>query len=223
MFRLSVPFEVKGVDSNAIEGLGSTFGNVDLGGDVIIPGAFKRSIAAHKSKGTMPAMLWQHDSHQVPGVWTSASETDDGLLLKGEFADTQLGRETRTLGLMGAVRGLSIGGFIEEFDFDKEGHRIIKEFDLWETSVVTFPMNPEAQIAAVKSMYTPRQFEKHLRDVGCSHKAAKTLVSDLFGSSGMEESDQRDVDDDLLEAAGQLTKYREQMMAGMIRNQLRRK
>lgn len=221
MFRLSVPFEVKGVDDNALEGLGSTFGNVDLGGDIVIAGAFKRSLATHKQKGTMPAMLWQHDTTQVPGIWTEAKEVESGLLLKGEFADTQLGRETRTLGKMRAVRGLSIGGFLADFDFDKDGNRVIKEFDLWETSIVTFPMNPQAMIAAVKAANTPRSLERVLRESGCTKSEAVEIASSLFG--GILDSDRRDSgDDELAEISALLEKSTQSMECAVIDSALRR-
>lgn len=221
MFRISVPFEIKGVDENTLEGLGSTFGNVDLGGDIMMPGSFKRSLATHREKGTMPAMLWQHDTTQVPGAWTEAKETEDGLMLKGEFADTQLGRETRTLGRMRAVRGLSIGGFLMDFDFDDDGNRIIKEFDLWETSIVTFPMNPQATIAAVKAANTPRTLERALRDAGCTRTEAKDITSSLFG--GMPTGALWDAEDDeLAEITSLLEKSTRSMECAVLESALRK-
>jgi hypothetical protein len=81
-------------------------------------------------------------------------------------------------------------------------------------------MNPKAQIEAVKSQFsTPRALEKHLREVGCSQKAAKDIVHDLLGSGARLDSDQREVDDDLLKAAEQLN---EVATAALIRSQLRR-
>jgi uncharacterized protein len=220
MHKLAVPFGIKAVSGRVIEGHGSVFGNVDLGADIVLPGSFKRSLSEHEAAGTMPAMLWQHQSDQIPGAWTQAGEDDDGLALKGELADTQLGRESQTLARMRAFRGLSIGGLIGDFDFDKKGNRLIKEFDLWEVSLVTFPMNPQAQIEAVKSQFSsPRALEKHLREVGCSQKAAKDIVHDLLGSSERLETDQREVDDDLLKAAEHLNQV---ATAALIRSQLRR-
>jgi len=201
MHKLSLPFEIKATGDKYLEGHGSVFGNVDLGADIMVPGAFKRSLAEHKSKGTMPAMLWQHQSDQIPGIWVRAGEDDVGLDLKGEFADTQLGREARTLSKMRAVRGLSIGGMIVDFDFDRKGNRLIKEFDLWEVSLVTFPMNPKATIEAIKSMYAdPRAFERHLREVGVSKTDARGIVHDVLGDSGvMLDDDPRcDADEDLV-------------------------
>jgi len=178
--HLTVPLTTKAT-GNSIEGHGSVFGNVDLGGDIVLPGAFKRSLAEHKSSGTMPAMLWQHDPRQVPGAWRQASEDDTGLMLVGEFADTQLGRETRTLTKMGAVNGLSIGIMLKDFDFDSDGSRLIKEAELWETSIVTFPMNPKAQVEAIKSTMDPRSLEKRLREAGCSRKESRSILHDVYG------------------------------------------
>jgi len=221
MHRLSIAFSVKAVGDKEIEGHGSVFGNVDLGADIMLPGAFKRSLAVHEGQGTMPAMLWQHQTDQIPGVWIKAQEDEKGLILKGEFADTQLGREARVLAKMRAFRGLSIGGLIEDFDFDKKGNRLIKGFELWEVSLVTFPMNPKATIEAVKSQFsTPRLLERHLREVGVPIKTAKELVHDLLDSNGMlDDSGQCEVDDDVLEAAKQLNDV---VLAAVMRSQLNR-
>jgi len=199
--KLNVPFEIKSASGRTITGHGSTFGNVDLGGDIVMPGTFKSSLAQK-----MPAMLWQHDSSQLPGVWKEVGEDQDGLSMSGELADTTLGRDVLVLAKMRAFTGMSIGGTITEdgFSFNKKGNRLIEEFDLWEVSLVTFPMNPQATIAAVKSIWnTPRQFEHHLKSVGCSNKLARELVHDLMGKSDArsdELDDQREVDPDVTEA-----------------------
>nr|NIS40236.1 HK97 family phage prohead protease [Desulfuromonadales bacterium] len=66
---LTFPFEVKQIGEREFEGYGSTFGNVDLGDDIVVRGAFKRTLAEHRKAGTMPLMFWMHDPRQVPGVW----------------------------------------------------------------------------------------------------------------------------------------------------------
>jgi HK97 family phage prohead protease len=194
-----LPFEIKAVNGNEIEGHGSVFGNVDLGGDIVLPGAFKRSLANHRKEGTMPALLWQHDSTRPIGVWREAFEDEKGLMMRGEFADTQDGRDARTLAQMKAVRGLSIGFQMKDFDFDEDGSRLIKEADLWETSVVTFPMNPKAQIEAIKAQFsTPRDLENYLCEAGCSNKTARNLVHDVLGADEMSAPDQCEADDILI-------------------------
>ena len=183
--RLNFSFELKAVGDREFEGHGSVFKNVDLGGDIVMPGAFKRSLAQHKRDGTLPLMFWMHDPAQVPGKWTDMGEDEKGLYVKGVFADTQLGNEVRTLTGMKAVRGLSIGYVTKDQDFDDDGNRLIKEAELWEVSVVSLAMNPLARVEAVKANlsaageYVPtiREIERIWRDAGCSKATARKLVA----------------------------------------------
>jgi HK97 family phage prohead protease len=185
---LTIPLEIKSLSDREFEGHGSVFKNIDLGGDIVLPGAFKRSLKEHKDSGALPQMFWMHDPSRVPGKWLEMSEDKKGLAVRGVLADTELGNEIHTLLKMDAVRGLSIGYVTRDQDFDKDGNRLIKEADLWEVSVVSLPMNPLAQVAHVKSRlsaageYVPtvREFERVLRDVGCSLKVAKILISKMF-------------------------------------------
>ena len=102
---LSFGLELKQLSARQFEGYGSIFGNVDLGGDVVIRGAFKRSLSAHKTAATLPPMFWMHRPDAVPGVWLEMRENESGLYVKGELAETQLGLELQTLLSMKAVRG----------------------------------------------------------------------------------------------------------------------
>jgi HK97 family phage prohead protease len=186
--NLTIPLEIKQLSDREFEGHGSIFGNEDLGGDIVLPGAFKRTLARHKKSGSLPQMFWMHDPSRVPGKWLKMSEDKTGLKVKGELAPTPLGDEIRTLLQMEAVRGLSIGYRTVDQDFDDDGRRLLKEIELWEVSVVSLPMNPLAQVAHAKSQLsaigeyvpTPREFERTLRDVGCSQKVAKRIMSKLF-------------------------------------------
>ena len=196
---LDIVLDLKSLQDGEFEGHGSTFGNVDLGGDIVARGAFKRSLRDHKRAGTMPAMLWMHDPSQVIGKWSDMREDEDGLKVRGKLADTQLGREVGSLLKMDAVRGLSVGYRTVDAEWRDDGVRVIREVDLWEVSVVTFAMNPLAKVEAVKSRlsasgeYVPsvRDFENILRDAGCSKMIARTLCAKMF-SGGMPE----DVEDD---------------------------
>lgn len=182
---ITIPLEIKALSDREFEGHGSTFGNVDLGGDIVMPGAFKRSLAAHRKAGSLPQMFWMHDPSRVPGKWTEMHEDKDGLAVKGVLAPTELGNEIHTLLKMEAVRGLSIGYVTKDQDFDDDGNRLIKEVELWEVSVVSLPMNPLAQVAHVKAglsaageyVPSPKEFERILRDAGCSRAVAKRIVS----------------------------------------------
>lgn len=182
--RRTVALEVSSVDDTGIlKGYGSVFNNVDLYKEKIAPGAFVDTLAAHSKAGTMPAMLWQHWSDQVPGVWTSMAEDKRGLKVDGEFIlDTQLGKEAHVLTKRKAVNGLSIGFITKKSERDEEsGIRTLLAIDLWEVSIVTFPANTKARITDVKSLPTNiREFEGHLRDVGFSAQAAKSIASSGF-------------------------------------------
>lgn len=210
MQKLTIPLEIKTLQQREFAGYGSVFGNTDLGGDIVVRGAFARTLAEKKRDRQLPAMFWMHDPSRVPGKWLDMEEDKHGLAVKGELAETPLGDEIRTLLKMEAVRGLSIGYIPKDVDYDKEGNRLIKEVDLWEVSVVSLPMNPLAQVAHAKSRlsalgeYVPtiREFERHLRDVGCSQSVAKRLIAKLFDEgddTGTVPEPQRDatkVDDD---------------------------
>ena len=197
--NLTIPLKIKQLSEREFSGHGSIFGNEDLGGDVVVPGAFKRSLAQHRKTKSLPQMFWMHDPSRVPGKWVSMGEDQDGLKVKGVLAETPLGDEIHTLLEMDAVRGLSIGYRTVDQDYDDEGRRLIKEVDLWEVSVVSLPMNPLAQVAHVKSQlsamgeYVPtsREFERILRDVGCSQMVAKRILSKIFEDEELT----RDVED----------------------------
>jgi HK97 family phage prohead protease len=189
---LDLNLEVKRRESRQFEGHGSTFGNVDLGGDVGMPGAFQRILAQHRNKGALPPMFWMHDPSQIAGRWLDMAEDERGLKVKGELAKTPLGDELHTLLNMKAFRGLSIGYGTVEAEFDKDGNRRLKEIDLWEVSLVSLAMNPLAEVEAVKARLsasgeyvpTPRQFEDWLhRDPRCSKSVACGMASRVFGVS----------------------------------------
>lgn len=192
MKHLTRPLEVKSVnDDGSFEGYGSVFGNLDSYRDIVHKGAFVESIKYHKEKGSSPALLWQHDSKTPIGVWKEMDEDDHGLYMKGQLAlETQKGKEAYALLKMKAVRGLSIGFSVpkggEEFDSKNEVNNI-KQVDLWETSVVTFPANRDAQVTAVKAALEDgvfpdvREFEQFLtRDAGFTRSQARTILNDGY-------------------------------------------
>jgi len=169
-------------DDGSVEGYGSVFGVRDSYDDVIAAGAFQASLAAHKKAGTMPAMLWQHDSDKPIGVWTEMVEDSKGLRIKGQLAlETTLGKEAHALLKMGALNGLSIGFVSKQWAYDRETDvRTLTEIDLWEVSLVTFPANGAARVTNVKSvdeLQAPKDAERALRDAGFSKSDATAFVS----------------------------------------------
>jgi len=191
----NLPLQIKDIGEREFHGHAAIFGNVDLGGDIILEGAFKKSLASHKRNSTWPPMFWMHHPDQVPGVWKSIEEDDIGLAVHGELVETELGNDTRILLQKKAVRGLSVGYYAVDRDWDKEGNRLLKTLDLWESSIVSLAMNPKARVALVKARlsetgeYVPteRELEGDLIKVGYSRSAARGVIAALKASadSGM--------------------------------------
>jgi len=165
----------------AFSGYASLFGERDLGNDVMARGAFARSLDRRGATGVR--MLWQHDPAEPIGVWTHIAEDAEGLRVTGRLATgTARGREVLELMRAGAIDGLSIGFRTIRARTEKaSGARHILEADLWEISVVTFPMLPSARIDAVKAagkLPTVRQFERWLvRDAGLTRAQALTVIA----------------------------------------------
>ena len=129
-----------------IEGYASLFGQPDHSGDIVQPGAYAASLAARDGR---VKMLWQHDPAQPIGIWEELREDARGLWVKGRLLDaTQKGREAAVLVQAGAIDGLSIGYRTTRAAKDGKGRRLLSELELWEVSLVTFPMLPSARVAA---------------------------------------------------------------------------
>ena len=139
------------------EGYASLFGVMDLGRDVVMPGAFRDTIERRGAPGVK--LLWQHDPGQPLGVWTSIEEDGRGLYVRGAL-DLQQGKSREALSLMqkGALDGLSIGYRTEiERKDPSTGLRRLDRIDLWEISLVTFPLLPQARVRSVKAAPSPAQ------------------------------------------------------------------
>jgi HK97 family phage prohead protease len=155
------------------EGYASVFGVVDQGMDVVERGAFRKSLGSRRVK-----MLWQHDMAQPIGVWDEITEDERGLFVRGRLLkEVDKGREAMALLRAGAIDSMSIGYRTMEAIPEGDGRvRKLTEIDLFEISLVTFPMLPDAKITAVKAISNERDFEKFLRDAGYSRKEAVALT-----------------------------------------------
>lgn len=186
--QLSVPFELKREpDADGVfEGYASVFGVVDQGMDVVEKGAFRKSLGS----GRKVKLLWQHDATQPIGVWEHMEEDERGLKVRGRLLkDIQKGAEAMSLLRAGAIDSMSIGYSTVAATNEGGGSvRKLLEVDLWEVSLVTFPMLPDAQVTALKSIDNVRDFEAFLRDAGLSRKEAAAVT--LHGFKGL--NSQRD-------------------------------
>lgn len=222
---LTIPLEIKELGAREFEGHGSVFGNEDLGGDVVLPGAFQRTLDGYRKKGTFPQMFWMHDPSRVAGKWEDMEEDKQGLRVRGRLAKTPLGDELHELLKMEAVRGLSIGYRTVDQDYDNDGRRLLKELELWEVSVVSLPMNPLAQVAHIKSQlssageYVPtaREFERTLRDVGCSQRVAKVILSKIYDGEARDVTPVDDEDEVLRDVLAGVAKLKESQTAAQIK------
>ena len=129
-----------------VEGYVAGFDNVDLGNDIIRPGAFDASLAAgHKVR-----FLRQHDHAKVLGTVLGLRADEHGLHGRFKISRTPLGEETYQLLKDGALDSFSIGYLADDCDYKEGGVRELKQVTLLESSVVSLPMNPRALVTAVK-------------------------------------------------------------------------
>ncbi len=136
------------------EGYASIFNVVDRGNDLIERGAFKRSLSNRGVKGVK--FLWQHDPKEPVGILDDIYEDARGLYIRGRLIlDVGRAQEAYQLLGAGALDGLSIGFHTLKSKQRADGVRILREVDLWEISLVTFPMNELARISNFKSDFIP--------------------------------------------------------------------
>lgn len=145
---LSEPLEFSG--NGVFEGYASLFGVPDLGKDMVMPGAFRASLERRGPRGVR--MLWQHNPAEPIGTWLALEEDGRGLRVRGRLnLAVERAREIAALTKEGAIDGLSIGFRVERARHDKgAGLRRLERVDLWEISLVTFPMLPGARVSSIK-------------------------------------------------------------------------
>ncbi|HRO16133.1 MAG TPA: HK97 family phage prohead protease [Paracoccus sp. (in: a-proteobacteria)] len=134
-------------EGSVIEGHASLFGVADQGGDVVMPGAYAAGLKRLAARGDKVRMLWQHDPTRPIGVWEEIREDDKGLWVRGRLLpEVALAREAAALVAAGAIDGLSIGYRTVRAERNAQGRRLLTEVELWEVSLVTFPMLAEAKV-----------------------------------------------------------------------------
>jgi HK97 family phage prohead protease len=179
--------DVKSVALDGVfEGYASLFNRTDLGRDVVLPGAFRDTLRMRRPEDVK--MLFQHDPAQPIGGWIKIQEDARGLFVRGRLM-REVARAREVLAMMreGAVDGLSIGFRMVKGARDRFGVRRLEKIDLWEISVVTFPMLPEARVSAVKAdpfarcAPSMRDFERWLtQDAGFSRTEARAVMRQGF-------------------------------------------
>lgn len=179
MEQKATTVEIKAAADGTFEGYASVFGNVDSYGDIIMPGAFTKTIQERRGK---IRVLWNHDSSAPPvGKLLDISEDGYGLKIKAQLASTPRGQEIAQLMRDGVIDSMSIGyttvkhAYEQRDDLGREV-RLLQELKLYEFSPVNFPANEAASITAVK-----RQHEAETLTLQLKHwlqgelKAGRTL------------------------------------------------
>lgn len=133
-----------------ISGYASIFGEADMNGDIVMRGAFADCL--RRKRPQQIKFLHQHASEEPIGVWREIRENARGLFVRGEIVlDLERGRDAFALIEAGALDGLSIGfRAVKSRRSDGGLRRRLLAVDLWEISIVTFPMAPGARILSAK-------------------------------------------------------------------------
>jgi len=168
-------------DDGTYSGYGSVFGVVDSYNEIVAKGAFTQSLAEIADLGRILPALWNHNSDEPIGGYSSLVEDDTGLRVEGFLLKDDVNRAREVYALMkrGIISGLSIGYYVRASSYDeKTGIRTLTALDLAEVSPVTFPANDEARVDTIKSklahgsLPTLREFEALLREQGFSKSQA---------------------------------------------------
>ena len=132
-----------------LAGYASRFDQTDLSGDRVHRGAFAASLISQA--GALP-MLYNHQTDTPIGVWDEAFEDDIGLFVRGRlFLGADVSDQAARLIISGSVSGLSIGFRTQRFDPRPDGGRDLFDLELWEVSIVAFPMLPSARLTEIGS------------------------------------------------------------------------
>lgn len=178
------------------EGYASTFNNIDLGDDIVVRGAFAKSLAQTPE---VPILL-NHNMGELPvGVSYELYEDDKGLFVKAKLPkeDWRVSGEVMPQIKIGSVKEMSIGYYVKDYEMSKNGVRLLKEIVLFEISLVNKAMNPQALVTGFKSFASLKDIEGALKGLGLSNTGAKTLISRIKEFSSQRDVDldsQRDVD-----------------------------
>lgn len=186
MDRINCPLEIKAAERDGtFTGYAAVFNNIDLGYDVIEPGAFK---SAKTTRDGMLRVAIGHDLNLLAGK-SKFTQDERGLLVEAKLSlGVSYVRDRYELMRDGVLDGLSVGFNILKDGADYQERagkhvRVIKAAELWEFSIVPFGMNPEALVDSVKAA-SIRDFEAQLRGLGYSQTEAKALASGGFRSLG---------------------------------------
>lgn len=200
-FKMGEYNEEEGIFS----GYGAVFENIDSGGDIIEPGAFTKTLAEGWERVKILAL---HNDCWLPiGRPLELREDTNGLFLSARVSDTSMGKDIKVLLKDGVLNELSIGYDPVVFDYDSDGIRHLREVKLWEISIVTWAMNPEATITGYKSMQEPVGLVKAIEfelmnELKAGRKISKSRLKSLQDVSESMKTAAKTIDAVIKEAQG---------------------
>lgn len=172
------------VDAHGVfSGYAALFGVADLGRDILMPGAFAATLARRGASGVK--LLYQHEPSEPIGRWIEIVEDARGLKVRGALMP-ELGRGREVLALMkaGVLDGLSIGFRTIRGKRDaRTGIRRLHEVDLWEISVVTFPMQDGARVMAMKNTAVSARLKRVTRKLRLENAMRTSAVVTHVGAA----------------------------------------
>ena len=192
-------------EEGIFSGYGAIFGNIDSGGDIIEPGAFTNALAKGWERVKILAL---HNDCWLPiGRPLELREDANGLFLSAKVSDTSMGKDIKVLLKDGVLNELSIGYDPIVFDYDADGIRHLREVELWEVSLVTWAMNPEATVTGYKSMQetmsrATAMTDDVIRDLKEGRKISNARLKSLKDVSSSMKAAARTIDEVIKEASG---------------------
>lgn len=154
-----------GADTGIVEALVSVFGNVDFGGDRVLPGAFARTLKEWADRGDPIPFIWSHewdDPMAHIGYVLEAKETTEGLQIKAQMdLDRAFAEQVHHLLKGRRVTQFSFGYEAQRYtlvkDVDTEFGLIreIADLDLFEVGPTLLGMNPDTELISAASRPGP--------------------------------------------------------------------
>lgn len=187
--QMDMQLKIKSVnDDGFFSGYGSVNYNKDSYGDIVMPGAFAKSLNDWNAKNKWPPVLFNHNRDEIIGCYTKMYEDEHGLYVEGRLLTDSISKAREVHALLKAqvIDGLSIGyrTVKEEYDRDNDSLKLL-EVKLYEVSIVTFPANDEARINCVKYDYglpSSEQFKELLIKNGFNAEQAAVIHDSGFFS-----------------------------------------
>lgn len=146
--------ETKGI----VTGYFSTFGIKDADGDIVMPGAYKKTLKENGPQSERPRImhLYMHDPFKVLGKPSVLKEDKKGLYFETQISQTTLGKDIIQLYMDKVLTEHSIGYQIVKREVDEAAEtQKLTELKLWEGSTVAWGANMDALVETVKGDNLP--------------------------------------------------------------------